>query len=48
MILQNINFGGWADSRMQGAENSVAELVGLDVHSDPGAILPFLNSRSNH
>lgn len=48
MILQNINFGGWADSRMQGAENSVAELVGLDVHSDPGAIfaVPELSLKS--
>lgn len=36
--IKNINQGGIADSDYMGPENSVAELVGLDIHSEPGLI----------
>lgn len=36
--IKNINLGGNADSNYLGAENSVAESVGLDIHSTPGLI----------
>jgi len=35
----NINEGGIADSRFRGMPNSVAKLIGLDVHSEPGVII---------
>lgn len=36
--IDNINLGGVADSKYQGISNSVARLIGLDIHSDPGVI----------
>lgn len=36
--IKNINLGGIADSMYQGAQNSVAEMVGLDIHSEAGVI----------
>ena len=36
--IKNINLGGIADSMYQGAANSVAEMVGLDIHSEAGVI----------
>jgi len=36
--LKDINLGGIADSRYQGIANSMANIVGLDIHSEPGAI----------
>jgi hypothetical protein len=36
--VRNINQGGIAISPYQGAENSVAKMVGLDIHSEPGAV----------
>lgn len=36
--IKNINLGGIADSEYLGAENSVAEAVGLDIHSESGVI----------
>jgi hypothetical protein len=36
--IKNVNLGGIADSMYQGAGNSVAEMVGLDIHSEPGII----------
>lgn len=36
--IKNINLGGIADSDYLGAENSVAEAVGLDIHSESGVI----------
>lgn len=34
--VQNVVLGGIADSDFLGAENSVAEIVGFDLHSEPG------------
>lgn len=34
--IKDINLGGIADSLFQGQANSVAEMVGFDVHSEPG------------
>lgn len=36
--IKNLNLGGIADSDYLGAENSVAEAVGLDIHSEAGVI----------
>lgn len=36
--INNINLGGIANSDFQGAANSVSEMVGLDVHTEPGII----------
>lgn len=36
--IKNINQGGIADSDYVGGENSVAEAVGLDIHSESGVI----------
>lgn len=36
--LKNLNLGGIADSEYLGAEGSVAEAVGLDLHSESGVI----------
>lgn len=36
--LQNINLGGLADSNYLGSENSVAEMVGFDIHSEGGLL----------
>jgi len=38
ILLQDINLGGIADSKYQGSKNSVAQMVGIDVHSEPGII----------
>lgn len=37
-MIRNINLGGIASSKYQGGENSVAQIVGLDIHSEPGII----------
>ena len=34
--IKNVNLGGIADSMYQGAANSVAEMVGFDIHSEAG------------
>jgi len=34
--IKQFNTGGLADSKYQGRENSLASLVGIDVHSEPG------------
>lgn len=34
--IKTINMGGIADSKIMGATNSVAEMVGLDIHGVPG------------
>lgn len=36
--IKNINLGGIADSKYQGQENSIAEMVGFDIHSEPGIL----------
>ena len=36
--IQNVNLGGIAYSKYQGIENSVAQMVGFDLHSEPGII----------
>lgn len=36
--IKNLPLGGIADSDYLGAENSVAEMVGLDIHSEAGVI----------
>lgn len=36
--VANFNMGGIGDSDYMGREGSVAEMVGLDVHSEPGAV----------
>lgn len=38
MEFKNILLGGWADSQYLGGENSVAEMVGWDIHSEPGVM----------
>lgn len=38
ILIQNINQGGIADSDYIGSKNSVAEMVGLDIHSESGLI----------
>lgn len=36
--IKNINLGGISDSKYQGQPNSVAEMVGFDLHSEPGIL----------
>lgn len=36
--IDNVNLGGIAKSKYQGVANSVASMVGLDIHSEPGII----------
>lgn len=36
--IKDVNLGGISDSMYQGGQNSVAEMVGLDIHSEPGVI----------
>ena len=36
--VTNINLGGMANSKYQGLENSVATIVGLNIHEEPGVI----------
>lgn len=36
--IKDINLGGIADSRYQGQANSVAEMVGFNIHSEPGIL----------
>ena len=36
--IKDVNLGGLSDSKYQGIANSVATLVGLDIHSEPGVI----------
>lgn len=38
IIISNINLGGLADSIFQGVENSVAALVGFNIHEEPGIL----------
>jgi hypothetical protein len=36
IVINNVNLGGIAKSPWQGVANSVAQLVGIDLHSEPG------------
>jgi len=36
--ISNLNLGGLADSKYQGQKNSVAEMAGFDLHSEPGIL----------
>lgn len=38
VTIKNVNLGGIADSDYLGSENSVAELVGFDIHSEGGLL----------
>jgi hypothetical protein len=38
IIIKDINLGGISDSIYQGEANSVAEIVNLDIHSEPGVV----------
>lgn len=38
ILIKDINLGGIADSKYQGQKNSVAEMVGFDIHSEPGIL----------
>ena len=38
ILLKDIFLGGISDSKYSGIPNSVAAMVGLDVHSEPGVI----------
>lgn len=38
ILIKDINLGGLADSKYQGQANSVAEIVGFDIHSEPGIL----------
>lgn len=38
IIINNANLGGIADSKYQGQKNSVAEMVGFDIHGEPGIL----------
>ena len=38
IVFDNFNLGGIADSKYQGQQNSVAEMVGFDIHSEPGIL----------
>ena len=38
IIIKDINLGGTADSKYQGQANSVAEMVGFDIHGEPGIL----------
>ncbi|MCP3684633.1 MAG: hypothetical protein GY861_18355, partial [bacterium] len=37
-IINNFNLGGLAESAYQGKPNSLAEIVGCDIHSEPGIL----------
>lgn len=36
--LQNVNMGGIADSNYLGSKNSVADMIGFDIHSEVGVL----------
>lgn len=36
ITIKDFNLGGIADSKLQGPANSLAEMVGFDIHSEPG------------
>lgn len=36
--ISNVNIGGIADSDYNGAKNSVADMLGFDIHSEPGVM----------
>jgi hypothetical protein len=38
ILFKDFNLGGLSDSKYQGQENSLAELVGFDIHSEPGIL----------
>lgn len=38
IILKDFNLWGYSDSEYQGTANSVQELVGFDIHSEPGIL----------
>lgn len=38
ILIKDINLGGIADSKYQGQKDSVAEMVGFDIHSEPGIL----------
>lgn len=38
ITIKDINLGGISDSMYQGQANSVTELVGFDIHSEPGIL----------
>jgi len=38
IIFSDFNLGGISDSMYQGQKNSVAEMVGFDIHSEPGIL----------
>src|SRR3990172_6625906 len=38
ILIKDINLGGIADSKYQGQKNSVAEMVGFDIHGEPGIL----------
>jgi hypothetical protein len=38
LLLKNLNLGGIADSDYSGIANSMAEVVGLDIHNIPGLV----------
>lgn len=38
IIIDKFNLGGLADSKYAGVEYSLAEMVGLDIHSKPGIV----------
>lgn len=38
IVIKNVNRGGIAESRYSGIPDSVAMMVGLDIHSEPGII----------
>jgi hypothetical protein len=38
ITIRDINLGGKADSMYQGIKNSVSEIVGFDLHSEPGVL----------
>ncbi len=38
ILVKDVNLGGLSDSTLQGQASSVSEIVGLDIHSEPGFI----------
>jgi len=36
--IRDLNLGAISDSQFQGQKNSVAEMVGFDIHSEPGIL----------
>ncbi len=38
LLLENFNLGGISDSKFQGPANSLASIVGFDLHSEPGIL----------